>query len=99
MANAIQIAARLYECRDTAKRIHGAAYHSRISQYATVVKAVSESENIGILDAAKQIADADEVEGITAIMVFAAAVEIVEPSTADTAEAIQPVAPLQSKEK
>ena len=35
---AVKMAAKLYECRDTAKRLFGDTYHERMAAYGQTVK-------------------------------------------------------------
>lgn len=81
MANAVQIAAQLYDCRDTAKRFLGDDFGRRMQEYGDMVRGVAAHKCCGILEAGKILAD-PEVSGggITAILVLAATVEIIEPS-------------------
>ena len=84
MANAVQIAAQLYDCRDTAKRFLGENFGLRMQEYGDMVYKVAAARGVGILEAGKILAD-PEVSGggITAILVLAATVEIIEPSNAE----------------
>lgn len=83
MNNSIQIAARLYECRDTAKRLLGEKFTSRMQEYGDMVKKLAGAKGIDILMAGKILADPDvSGGGITSVLVLAATVELIEPSNA-----------------
>ena len=83
MANAIQIAARLYECRDAARNILGVKYAEKMREYGDSVRAVAKVKECGELEAGKMLAEATG-GGMTAILVLAATVEIIEPSNDQT---------------
>lgn len=74
-----QIAAKLYECRDTAKFLLGDGYDERMREYAEIVSAVSNAKGIGIIQAATEIAANPQASGYEKIQILASAVEIIEP--------------------
>lgn len=74
-----KIAARLYECRDTAKNILGDKYHDRLSAYMDAIKQVAETRKTGALEAALIMAKNTD-DGMTTMLIMAAAVEIEEPT-------------------
>ena len=78
--NTVQMAAKLYECRDTAKRLLGAKYGERMRDWGEVVTARATQEKCGVMAAG--IRTARMVDGMDAVMILAATVELVEPSNA-----------------
>jgi hypothetical protein len=80
MQQAIQISAKLYECRDSARFLFGDDYAERMTEYGQVIRAVADKENIGHIQAAMKIADRPDISGVTMMCVFAALVEMTEPS-------------------
>lgn len=80
----VKIAAKLYQCRDTAKNLHRAEYPYRIHEYKEMIKAYMAKHStdneidaaIGLCDEYKDMDGA----GMFTMMIMAAAVEIVEPS-------------------
>jgi hypothetical protein len=81
MQQAIQISARLYECRDSARFLAGNDYKSIMDEYGRVIKAVADRDKTSNIKAAMKIADRPDISGVTMMYVFAALVEMTEPST------------------
>ena len=79
---AVKMAAKLYECRDTAKRVFGAGYPERIAAYGRVVKSAANAMECSELSAATTLAN-KAGGGMAAICYLAAAVEIMEPSNGE----------------
>ena len=79
MANVVQIAAKMYECRDTARRLLGNKYPDRMRELGQAIKALSKEKSCSNLEAGKRIAESSG-GGMVAILVMAATVEIIEPS-------------------
>lgn len=77
MANAMQIATRLHECRDAARNILGGRYAEKMREYGEAVRSVADEKHCGELEAGKMLAEAAG-DGMTAILVLAATVEIIE---------------------
>lgn len=77
---AVRVAAKLYECRDAARRLLGAHYERDMSLWARVIRGVAAEACVGELAAAQKIAGAEG--GMGAVMVLAAYVEMTEPSGA-----------------
>jgi hypothetical protein len=82
MEKQIKIAAKLYECRDTAKRLFKEEYEERVKPYSTLIIAVSEANKIDTLQSMIKISQLEIMEnnGMGLMMLMAAAVEIIEPS-------------------
>ncbi|MFY9326481.1 MAG: hypothetical protein WAO76_00435 [Georgfuchsia sp.] len=78
--NAVQMAAKLYECRDTAKSLLGDRYQAAMRDWGEVVLRRATIENSGVMAAGIHMAQM--VRGVDAMMLLAATVELVEPSNA-----------------
>jgi hypothetical protein len=80
--NKIQMAAKLYECRDTAKKFYGKEYKERIEEYKLIILKVMEKTNSEEIPALIKISktSAYQNSGITQMLFMAAVVEIIEPS-------------------
>lgn len=71
---------RLMQCRKSAKFLYGAEYRARMEEYGNVIKAVSERESIELIPAAMKIADRPDLSGVTLLTLWAALVELLEPT-------------------
>lgn len=82
METQIKIAAKLYECRDTAKRFFREEYAIRLQSYITIIKAVMLAHNLDELHAILKISKSQSYQenGMAQMMFMAAAVELMEPS-------------------
>jgi hypothetical protein len=78
----IRLAARLYEARDTAKRLLDDKYASRMQEGGTLLTDVAEKTGKHLLVIATEMAKQMEQEGrpYGALAILAAAVELLEPS-------------------
>lgn len=76
---AVKMAAKLYECRDTAKRVFGDGYHKRMEAYGQVVKSAANALRCSDIAAATTLAN-KAGGGMAAICYLAAVVEMTEPS-------------------
>ena len=76
----IQMAAKLYDIRDTVKRHLGENYAGRMAEYSAVIKEVALKRGTSELDAATLMSRDPALSPFTALTVMAAAVELVEPS-------------------
>lgn len=74
----IQISAKLYQCRDTARLLLGDKYHARMESYGNLVRDVMDRKKCNELKAS--ILLAEHADGMVSIMIFAATVELIEPS-------------------
>lgn len=79
MANPVQLAAKLYDCRDTVKRLLQDDYHKQMQEYGEVVRKVAAAEKCSDLEAGTRVAKSAG-DGMTAVFVLAATVELIEPS-------------------
>jgi hypothetical protein len=77
---AIKLAAKMYEARDAAKALFGAEYDTKMAAPMSMLKQTAEEQNISVMDAAKKIARGylDQYQGMGAMIVIAAAVELCE---------------------
>lgn len=76
--NAIQIAAKLYDCRDAARSLLGAHFKRDMDLWATAIRGEAQTKECTELAAAQAMAR--EAGGFGAIVVLAAYVEMVAPS-------------------
>lgn len=75
----VQMAAKLYECRDTAKRMFGDGYKARMDAYGQTIKSMAKTSDMNELQAAMHAAK--ETGGMAAVCYLAAFVEMTEPTT------------------
>lgn len=82
--NQVQIAAKLYECRDTCKRLWGPEWKKQIEFHTNIIKAAMLKHKIDneIEAAIKLVKDCENMDdsGVFTMKCFAAAVELIEPS-------------------
>lgn len=74
--NAIQIAAKLYECRDAARRLLGDHFDRDMALYAKAIRGIAATKGCTELSAAQGMAK--ECGGFGAIAILAAFVEMTE---------------------
>ena len=84
--NKIQMAAKMYDARDTARVLLGDKFKERMAEGISILKSIAEEHHITVEQAALRSAKmyADEHNHAAAMMVLAAWVESVEPSDAAT---------------
>jgi hypothetical protein len=75
---AIKVAAKLYECRDTARSLLGAHYAGDMAKWGKLIAALSKKRECTELAAAQELAN--EAGGMGAVFILAAYVELSEPS-------------------
>ena len=82
MEQQIKMAAKLYRCRDTAKRFFKDEFEEKIFPYKKIISDVAKDKKIGELEAMMQICDDDVIKnnGWALMLLMAAAVELIEPS-------------------
>lgn len=80
--NQVQMAAKLYECRDTAKRFFKEEYKTRLEPYTHIVKSVMKANNLEEIPALLKISQTETYQenGMAQMMFMAAVVELIEPS-------------------
>lgn len=83
MEKQIKIAAKLYQCRDAAKRFYRDEFKDKIEPYKECIKKYMEQNSKNELLSVMEICEVDEIKqkgGFTIIMFMAAATEMIEPS-------------------
>jgi hypothetical protein len=78
---AVKMAARLYDLRDTAKRLLGDSYHDRMAVYGQTIKSAANALSCSDIAAATTLAN-KAGGGISTVYYLAAVVEMTEPSAA-----------------
>lgn len=84
----VAMTAQLYDCRRTARSLLGAEYDARIKPWCDVIAAHQErTGKTSALSAAIHLTDRlyDDADGIGLMLLFAAAVELIEKAQADHA--------------
>lgn len=78
----IKMAAKLYECRDTAKRFFKDEYPEKLKPYTHIIKAVMAANNIDVIPALLKVAQTDTYQenAMGQMLFMAATVELIEPS-------------------
>jgi hypothetical protein len=82
MEEQIKLAAKLYRCRDTARRFFTDEYQAKIEPYKLLIKGYAEEKNIDEMAAVMKICSDDVIKnnGWTVMLLMAAAVELIEPT-------------------
>lgn len=83
METEIKIASKLYECRETARNFFKELYPEKIKPYVNIINNVAKANKKEPLQAVLMICDLDTIknDGFAMMMVMAAAVEILEPTS------------------
>ena len=76
----VALAAQMYECRAAARRLLGDKYHARMDERARVIRAVAKRDNCNDIVAGATIIKETGAQGIDALLMMAAIVEMTEPS-------------------
>jgi hypothetical protein len=78
----IKMAAKLYQCRDAAKALHGVNYKTELKWYIARIYEYQKKQKVETLPAVSAICSLPVVKEnpSTTMMFMAAAVEIIEPS-------------------
>lgn len=80
--NSVQLAANLYNIRDTAKRLHKANYQAKVEPYIGFIQACKTKHSLktDILAAMKLVEDCKDIEGAGAaqLLIWSALLEILE---------------------
>ena len=79
MQQQIEIAAKLYKCRDSARFLLGERYTEKMTDYGTAIKRAAIKMHCSHLKAAMAMAERTD-DGMLQMLIFAAAVELAEPS-------------------
>lgn len=82
MEQQIKIAAKLYQCRDTAKRFYRDEFKDKVEPYKECIRKYMAESGKDELLSAMDICEIDEMKekGFAIIMFMAAATELIEPS-------------------
>jgi hypothetical protein len=79
---AIRLNAKLYEVRDTARKVLGDSYRARMAEGGRMLSEMAEAKKCGVLEVALNVSQSaarkDDMNAVTFIL--AAAVELLEPS-------------------
>jgi hypothetical protein len=76
----VAIAAKMYECRATARRLLGDKYRYHMNERASVVSAVATRDNCNNIVAGATVIKEAGLQGMDALLLMAAVVEMIEPS-------------------
>ena len=81
--NQVQTAAKLYECRDTAKRFFRDNYAEKLEPYKDLIQAVMKANDLEEIPALLKISKTHTYQDnpMAQMMFMAATVELIEPST------------------
>lgn len=87
--NLVQMTAKLYDARDSARSILGDGYDAKIREYTKVIEAVATGLKIGHIAAMTKICETALADGypLSALYTMAACVELVEQQAPETANA------------
>jgi hypothetical protein len=82
MEKQIKMAAKLYECRDTAKAFFKEQYKEKLQPYTHILKQVMKANNLEEIPALLKISQTEHYQenGMAQMMYMAAVVELIEPS-------------------
>lgn len=82
MEKEIKMAAKLYECRDTAKSFFKEKFKEKLQPYTHIIKEVMKANNLEEIPALLKISKAQHYQenGFAQMMYMAAVVELIEPS-------------------
>lgn len=80
MEQQIKMAAKLYQCRDTAKRFFKDEFKAKIEPYKQIIIKFNKAKGTDTLESVIEIAQNHITDGMGQMMLFAAAVEMIEPS-------------------
>lgn len=79
MQQQIEIAAKLYKCRDSARFLLGEGYAAKMADYGKAITEVAARLKCSELKAATKMAERTD-DGMLQMLIFSAAVELAEPS-------------------
>ena len=78
----VAIAAQMYECRATARRLLGERFKPRMREWGNIVRAVAKRDGCNEIVAGATVIKEAGIFGMDSLMLMAAVVELVEPSNA-----------------
>ena len=76
----VALAAQMYECRAAARRLLGDKFRERMEERARIVRAVAKRDNCNDIVAGATIIKETGAQGMDALLMMAAIVEMTEPS-------------------
>lgn len=78
----MKLAAKLYQCRDTAKRFFRDEYEAKLKPYRNIIDAHQKKFNLEVLPSVLELCSFESVRdnGMATMLFMAAAVEMIEPS-------------------
>lgn len=78
----VKMAAKLYECRDTAKAFFREEYQEKLKPYLHILEQVMAANKLDVIPALLKISEAQHYQenGMAQMMYMAAVVELIEPS-------------------
>ncbi len=82
MEREIMMAAKLYKCRDSARFILGERYAAKMADYGKAISEVAARLKCNEISAATKMAGGTD-DGMLQMLIFAAAVELAEPSNGE----------------
>lgn len=82
----IRMVAQMYEMRDTARRLLGAQYKAKMTEFGDAIQSLVRAEGSTVIRAGGKLAAAAG-GGMVTIIVVAAIVELLEPSNASPSDA------------
>ena len=82
MEQQVKLAAKLYQCRDTAKRFFRDEYEAKLKPYRNIIEAHQKKFNLEVLPSVLELCSFESVRdnGMATMLFMAAAVEMIEPS-------------------
>jgi hypothetical protein len=82
MEQQVKMAAKLYNCRDTAKKFFKDEYKSRLDPYTHILKQVMQANSLEVIPALLKISETEmyKENGMAQMMFMTAVVELIEPS-------------------
>ena len=78
----VAMAAKMYECRSAARRLLGDKFNQQMDERARVVRAVAKRDNCNEIVAGATVIKEAGLQGMDALLLMAAVVEMTEPSNA-----------------
>jgi hypothetical protein len=76
----VEMAAKLYELRDRARRLLGDKYKAQMAELGKILKATADRDGKEVLAVATDVCKKRDLIGMDLMMVMAAAVELTEPT-------------------
>jgi len=83
MEREVKMAAKLYEMRDTAKRLLGEKYAGHMAMNGKILEATARRDKKTVLEVAIAVCKKPGITAMETIFIMSAAVELAEPSNAE----------------